>query len=97
MRRAAGAVPCAPPSSRLFGYALTGPGAPSTIRRMDAELTRLEHQLEQLIGLYQSGKAEAHELRMHIARLESDNRQLADKVRFATEKLEALLEKLPEA
>jgi hypothetical protein len=64
---------------------------------MDDELNRLEHQLEQLIGLYQSGKAETRELRMRVARLESDNRSLADKVRFATEKLEALLEKLPEA
>jgi len=77
--------------------ALTGYRAPSTIRRMDEELNRLEHQLEQLIGLYQSGKAEARELRMRVAHLEADNRLLAEKVRFATEKLEALLEKLPEA
>ncbi|WP_332674392.1 hypothetical protein [Aromatoleum sp.] len=64
---------------------------------MDAELNKLEHQLEQLIGLYESGKVEARELRTRVARLEADNRVLADKVRLATEKLEALLGQLPEA
>lgn len=76
---------------------MTAYGRPSTIRRMDAELNKLEHQLEQLIGLYESGKVEARELRTRVARLEADNRVLADKVRLATEKLEALLEQLPEA
>ena len=70
---------------------------PSTIRRMNAELNKLEHQLEQLIGLYESGKVEARELRTRVARLEADNHLLAEKVRLATEKLEALLEQLPEA
>lgn len=76
---------------------MTAYGRPSTIRRMDAELNKLEHQLEQLIGLYESGKVEARELRTRVARLEADNRVLADKVRLATEKLEALLGQLPEA
>lgn len=64
---------------------------------MDAELSQLEHKLEQLIGLFQTGQAEARELRTRVARLEADNRMLADKVRLATERLEALLEKLPES
>lgn len=76
---------------------MTAYGRPSTIRRMDAELNKLEHQLEQLIGLYEAGKVEARELRTRVARLEADNRVLADKVRLATEKLEALLAQLPEA
>ncbi len=63
---------------------------------MDSELSQLESQLEQLIGLYEAGKAEARELRMRIAALEAENRQLARKVRMATEKLEALLERIPE-
>ncbi len=63
---------------------------------MDAELNRLEHQVEQLIGLYQSGKAEVRELRTQLAHLEAENRRLADKVRLATERLEALLDKLPQ-
>jgi hypothetical protein len=64
---------------------------------MESELTQLEHQLEQLITLYQTGKASARELRMRVARLEAENRELAEKVKFATVKLEGLLEKLPDA
>jgi hypothetical protein len=64
---------------------------------MESELTQLEHQLEQLITLYQTGKTNARELRMRVARLEAENRELAEKVKFATVKLEGLLEKLPDA
>lgn len=64
---------------------------------MDAELSKLEHQLEQLIGLFQASRAEARELGARVARLEADNRNLADKVRLATERLEAVIEKLPES
>jgi len=63
---------------------------------MDAELSKLENQIEQLIGLFESGRVEARELRARIARLEADNRMLAEKVSFATAQLESLLEKLPE-
>lgn len=63
---------------------------------MDAELTKLENQVEQLIGHYESCKAEGRDLRLRVARLEADNRTLAEKVRLATGKLEALLEQLPE-
>jgi len=76
---------------------LTALRAPSTIRRMDAELNKLENQVEQLIGLYESGKAERRELRTRIARLEAENRALAEKVNLATVKLENLLARLPEA
>ena len=64
---------------------------------MDAELAKLEHQIEQLIGLFQASQAEAREMRTRVTRLEADNRQLADKVRLATERLEAVLVKLPES
>ncbi|NMG34384.1 hypothetical protein GRF61_07975 [Azoarcus sp. TTM-91] len=64
---------------------------------MDAELTQLETQVEQLIGLYESLKAENRELRARVGRLEADNRSLSDKVKLAADKLEAMLEKLPEA
>lgn len=64
---------------------------------MDAELNKLENQVEQVIGLLESCRAEGRELRTRVARLEADNRVLADKVRLATEKLEQLLEQLPEA
>lgn len=75
---------------------LTAFRLPTTIAHMDSELSQLESQLEHLIGLYEAGKAEARELRMRIAALEAENRQLARKVRMATEKLEALLDRIPE-
>ena len=62
---------------------------------MDAELNRLEAQIEQLISLYVGLKSENIELRAVKARLEADNRQLAGKVTLATEKLEAMFARLP--
>lgn len=65
--------------------------------RMDTELSNLENRLEQLIGLYESRKVEMRGLRERLAALELDNRRLAEKLSFATEKLESLLDRLPEA
>lgn len=64
---------------------------------MENELSRLEAQLEQLIGLYEAGKRERRELAERVVALEAQNRRLSDKVAVATEKLESLLERLPEA
>ncbi|MFU2487979.1 hypothetical protein [Thauera sp. WH-1] len=64
---------------------------------MDTELAQLEAQLEQLIGHYERLKADNAGLRGRIVRLEADNRQLSDKVRLAAERVERLLESLPEA
>ena len=63
---------------------------------MEAELVKLEHQVEQLIGLFQADRAAVRVLRERVAQLEAENRILADKVSFATARLEAVLEKLPE-
>ncbi|HRQ56212.1 MAG TPA: hypothetical protein PLN31_02245 [Azoarcus taiwanensis] len=64
---------------------------------MDNELSRLEAQLEQLIGLYEAGKRERRELAERVVALEAHNRRLSEKVALATEKLETILERLPEA
>lgn len=64
---------------------------------MDTELSQLENQLEQLIGHYQAGKRELRDARARIAALEVENRKLAEKVGFASAKLESLLERLPDA
>ena len=64
---------------------------------MDAELTRLESQIEQLISQHSGLKVSNRELRTRVGRLEAENQQLAGKVKLATEKGEALLAKLPEA
>ncbi|ATE61062.1 hypothetical protein [Thauera sinica] len=63
---------------------------------MDDELTRLEAQLEQLISLHGALRAENLALRSRVVKLEAENHQLSDKVRRAAERLEAVLDKLPE-
>ena len=64
---------------------------------MEIELAQLENQLEQLIGRYGRLKAEHSGLHGRVAQLEADNRKLSAKLKLATERLEAMLEKLPEA
>ncbi|MDR0702157.1 MAG: hypothetical protein LBF61_07065 [Azoarcus sp.] len=63
---------------------------------MDAELTRLETQLEQLISMYAALRGENRELRTQKSRLEAENRLLMSKVDLAAEKLEAVLTRLPQ-
>lgn len=63
---------------------------------METELSRLEQRLEQLIGLYERGRLEGRDLRVRLASLEAENRRLADKVNQATQKLESILDRLPE-
>ena len=63
---------------------------------METELAQLESQLEQLIGLYGRLKADHRGLHGRVAQLEADNRKLSAKLTLATERLEAVLDKLPE-
>jgi cell division protein ZapB len=63
---------------------------------MDAELVRLEQQIEQLISLYEGLKEENRGLRLRTAELEGANHVLAGKVREAVARVESLLQKLPE-
>ena len=62
---------------------------------MDAELNRLEAQLEQLISMYAALREENRELRAHQSRLEAENRQLTSKIGLAAERLETVLAKMP--
>ena len=64
---------------------------------METELAQLETQLEQLIGRYGRLKADHRGLHGRVAQLEADNRKLSAKLTLATERLEAVLDKLPEA
>lgn len=64
---------------------------------MDSELVQLEAQLEQLISLHDRVKAENIGLHGRVTQLDAENRQLAAKLKRAIERLEALLDKLPEA
>jgi len=64
---------------------------------MDIELAQLETQLEQLINLHDRLKADNIGLRGRVAQLEAENRQLSAKLKGVAERLETLLDKLPEA
>ncbi|AVZ78296.1 hypothetical protein C3497_01545 [Zoogloeaceae bacteirum Par-f-2] len=64
---------------------------------MEEELNQLENRIEQIATLCEGLKAENRALRSRLTQLESDNRAQADKLRLATEKLEALLARLPQA
>lgn len=63
---------------------------------MDAELIKLEQQLEQLISLFEGLKEENRGLRHRNAELEVKNHALADKVRAAVAGVERVLAKMPE-
>ncbi|MDR2926406.1 MAG: hypothetical protein LBU76_10760 [Azoarcus sp.] len=63
---------------------------------MDAELNRLEAQLEQLISMYAALRDENRSLRGQLSRTEAENRQLAGKIGLAAEKLETVLSRLPQ-
>ena len=61
------------------------------------ELEKLEQKLAQLVALAQQVREENRDLRMHMTRLENENRTLQDKVEAARGKLESLIERLPDA
>lgn len=64
---------------------------------MDAELNQLEVQIEQLITLYESIKMENRELRARVAKLEAENRVLTEKVDYAVEKFDSMLNRITES
>ena len=75
---------------------MTGVVAGLYHRNMDNELNQLESQIEQMVALFEAGKAELRDLRLRLSALEAENRKLNGKLNLAVSKLEAVLEKLPE-
>jgi cell division protein ZapB len=63
---------------------------------MDAEMVALEERIRQAVDLCQRLRGENSDLRQRLALLQSENRQLADKITSARERLEGLLEQIPE-
>jgi cell division protein ZapB len=63
---------------------------------MDAEMAALEERIRQAVDLCQRLRGENSDLRQRVAQLQSENRQLADKITSARERLEGLLEQIPE-
>lgn len=64
---------------------------------MENELARLESQLEHFIETHGRMRAEIVSLRENVAALQSENGVLAAKVSVAVERLESLLQNLPES
>ena len=63
---------------------------------MEAELKSLEAKLGQLVKLTQQLRTENHQLRQEVATAQSANRRLEEKIGGATQRLEALLQHIPE-
>ncbi|GAB7563835.1 hypothetical protein LG202_18740 [Methylobacillus methanolivorans] len=63
---------------------------------MNADLITLEEKLSQLISLCQLLRAENLELRQELGRYQDDNKQLKDNMELAGQKLQAVIERLPE-
>ncbi len=81
---------------RTTPYSLTGLDFSHYIPPMEAELSALEDRIRQAVELCQRLRAENTDLRQRLAKLESDNKRLADKVNGARERLEGLLRQIPE-
>lgn len=63
---------------------------------MHAELDALETKLALMLERYQSMRDETLKLRQQVVALESNNKQLGDKLEAASTRLTALLEKIPD-
>ena len=63
---------------------------------MEAELTALEAKVSQLIGLCQQLRTENMDLRQALAQAQSDVKQLNENMTLAGNRLQALLQSLPE-
>ena len=63
---------------------------------MEAEFKSLERKLTQFLELCQRLRDDNQQLRQQLASAISDNKQLADKIGTATNRLENLLNQIPE-
>jgi cell division protein ZapB len=63
---------------------------------MDAELAALEEKIKQAAALCLQLRGENRDLRMELASLTSDRKQLAEKLDSARSRLEILLKQIPE-
>ncbi|MBP9914583.1 MAG: hypothetical protein KBF24_00075 [Thiobacillaceae bacterium] len=63
---------------------------------MQAELDTLESKLAQMLERYQAMRAETLKLRQQVVVLESNNKQLSDRLDEARARMEVLLNKIPD-
>jgi len=63
---------------------------------MDADLKSLEHKLNQFVELCQRLRADNQQLRQELATAVGSNKRLTEKIGTATNRLENLLNQIPE-
>jgi cell division protein ZapB len=63
---------------------------------MEADLKALEHKLTQFVELCQQLRVDNQQLRQQLASAMNDNKQLTEKIGTATNRLESLLNQIPE-
>ena len=63
---------------------------------MSISLEQLEHKVEQILAVCGSLRSENQDLRAHVAGLEAEKAALAAKIDITRQRLEALMERLPE-
>ncbi|MBM3358601.1 MAG: hypothetical protein FJY54_12845 [Betaproteobacteria bacterium] len=63
---------------------------------MDSELKSLERKISQFIELAQRLRVNNEQLRQELASARNDNKHLTEKISSATDRLESLLNQLPE-
>jgi hypothetical protein len=63
---------------------------------MDAKLKSLEDKMDLLVRLYQDTRRENASLRQLLKNEETKNHQLAERMNIAAERLQALLNNLPD-
>ena len=63
---------------------------------MEADLKALEQKLTQFLELSHRLRTQNQELRQQLASAMSDNKQLSEKIGTATNRLESLLQQIPE-
>ena len=63
---------------------------------MESELKSLENKLGQVVELCQRLRTDNQQLRQQLASALSENKQLTEKIDTASDRLETLLEQLPE-
>lgn len=81
---------------RTAVYSLTTQDFSNYIAAMDQDLSALEDRVRQVAELCQQLRAENSALRQRMARLTSENKSLADKINGAKDRLQGLLDQLPE-
>ncbi len=63
---------------------------------MDADLTKLETKIEDVVAFCENVREQNRELRSRVTVLEGEKRMLAEKIDTTLLRLEALMDRLPE-